>query len=201
MTPKMPAPGLDRAPIWPARYWTLSVLVIGPLIGAAMAFNWSDGASPLHVVLEAGAMGALALLALLAVRQGESALGRIRGQLAEVRARAASSQQEADRSRAEAQRWRAEAQQALRGLAEAIDRQFGRWGLTGAEREVGFLLLKGLSLKEIADLRATSERTARDQARAIYRKAGVAGRSELSAFFLEDLLVAPDESSREGAGT
>lgn len=199
MPSKTPSSSLDRADLWPARYWALSVLVIGPLVGAAMAFNWSDGASPLHVVLEAGAMTALALLALLAVRQGESALGRIRAQLAEVRARAASSQQEAERSRAEAQRWRAEAQHALRGLAEAIDRQFARWELTGAEREVGFLLLKGLSLKEIADLRATSERTARDQARAIYRKAGVAGRSELSAFFLEDLLVAADDSRCESS--
>jgi DNA-binding CsgD family transcriptional regulator len=196
----MPAQSHDRGPLWPVRYWTVSVLVIGPLIAAAMAFNWSDGARPLHVVLEAGAMAALALLALLAVRQGESALGRIRGQLAEVRAKAVSSQQEAERSRAEAQRWRTEAQQALRGLAEAIDRQFSRWELTGAEREVGFLLLKGLSLKEIAHLRATSERTARDQARAIYRKAGVAGRSELSAFFLEDLLVAPEGPHREGPG-
>jgi len=35
----------------------------------------------------------------------------------------------------------------------------------------------------------TSERTIRDQARAVYRKSGVAGRTELSAFFLEDLLL------------
>jgi DNA-binding CsgD family transcriptional regulator len=46
-------------------------------------------------------------------------------------------------------------------------------------------------MDEVAKVRGTSERTARDQARAIYRKAGVSGRAELSAFFLEDLLVAP----------
>ncbi|MBZ0120481.1 MAG: helix-turn-helix transcriptional regulator, partial [Sandaracinaceae bacterium] len=74
-------------------------------------------------------------------------------------------------------------------LGEALARQFERWQLTAAEREVALLLLKGLSLKEIAEARGTSERTVRDQARAVYRKAGLAGRSELSAFFLEDLLV------------
>jgi len=60
--------------------------------------------------------------------------------------------------------------------------------LTPAEREVGLLLLKGLSHKEAAT-RATSETTIRQQALAIYRKSGLRNRSELSAFFLEDLLL------------
>ena len=81
------------------------------------------------------------------------------------------------------------AQEALRGLGEAIDSQFARWGLTPAEREVGLLLLKGLSHKEAAATRATSETTIRQQALAIYRKSGLRNRSELSAFFLEDLLL------------
>ena len=38
-------------------------------------------------------------------------------------------------------------------------------------------------------MRATSERTVREQARSVYRKAGVSGRSGLSAYFLEDLLL------------
>ncbi|HVP62222.1 MAG TPA: LuxR C-terminal-related transcriptional regulator [Myxococcaceae bacterium] len=60
--------------------------------------------------------------------------------------------------------------------------------VTEAEREVALLLLKGLSLREIAGLRETSERTVRHQSLAVYRKAGLAGRAELSAYFLEDLL-------------
>lgn len=51
------------------------------------------------------------------------------------------------------------------------------------------LLLKGLSTKEIAAVRASSERTVREQARSIYSKGGLTGRSALSAFFLEDLLA------------
>ncbi len=92
-------------------------------------------------------------------------------------------------ARAQGQRWRSEARTLLNGLGEAIDAQFTRWNLTEAEREVALLLLKGLSLKEIAAVRATSERTIRAQARALYTKAGVTGRAALSAFFLEDLLA------------
>lgn len=92
-------------------------------------------------------------------------------------------------ARREAARFREEARTALQGLGEAIDRQFERWALTPAEREVGLLLLKGLSHKDVAVARSTSETTIRQQALAVYRKAGLRSRSELSAFFLEDLLL------------
>ncbi len=98
------------------------------------------------------------------------------------------------RTRREAAAWRARAEELLAGVGRGIEAQFAAWGLTDAEAEVGVLLLKGLSLKEIAAVRDTSERTARDQARAVYRKAGVSGRAELSAWFLEDLL--PGEHER-----
>lgn len=90
---------------------------------------------------------------------------------------------------ADARRWREEAQDALRGLGAAMDGQFARWALTDAERDVALRLLKGHAHKEIARQRDTSERTVRQQALAIYRKAGVHSRAELSAFFLEDLLL------------
>ncbi len=63
--------------------------------------------------------------------------------------------------------------------------------VASAEREVALLLLKGLSHKDIADVRRTSEKTVRQQSLAVYRKAGLSGRAELSAFFLEDLLLPP----------
>ncbi len=93
--------------------------------------------------------------------------------------------------------WREEASTALAGLSEAIDKQFLRWTLTEAESEVGLLLLKGLSLKEISEVRKTSERTVRHQAAALYRKSGLDGRAELSAFFLEDLLLPRPAEKRE----
>jgi DNA-binding CsgD family transcriptional regulator len=61
--------------------------------------------------------------------------------------------------------------------------------LTAAEREVGLLILKGLSYKEIAIIRNVSEKTVRLQAHTLYRKAKLSGRAALSAYFLEDLLL------------
>jgi len=92
-------------------------------------------------------------------------------------------------ARAEGAQWRADMRELLKGLGSAIDAQFERWALTPAEREVALLMLKGLSHKEIAVVRETSERTVREQARAIYGKANLSGRAALSAFFLEDLLL------------
>ena len=94
-----------------------------------------------------------------------------------------------DAARMQGRQWRDETRALLKGLGEAIDRQFLTWELTEAERNVGLLILKGLSLKEIAIVRVTSERTIRAQARSIYAKAGLSGRAALSAFFLEDLLA------------
>jgi DNA-binding CsgD family transcriptional regulator len=99
---------------------------------------------------------------------------------------------------AEAERWRAEAHHLVAGLGAAIATQLERWGLSPAEQEVALLMLKGLSHKEVADVRGVSEATTRQQARAIYRKAGVAGRNELASFFLEDLLL-PTSSVTESA--
>ncbi|MGB7905556.1 MAG: hypothetical protein WCF43_12725 [Steroidobacteraceae bacterium] len=94
-----------------------------------------------------------------------------------------------DVARAEGAHWRNDMRELLKGLSAAIDAQFDRWQLTAAEREVALLMLKGLSHREIAIARDTSERTIRQQAQAIYGKASLSGRAALSAFFLEDLLL------------
>ena len=92
-------------------------------------------------------------------------------------------------ARSEGAQWRTDMREVLKGLALAIDGQFERWQLTAAERDVALLMLKGLSHREIAIARDTSERTIRQQAQAIYAKANLSGRAALSAFFLEDLLL------------
>lgn len=88
--------------------------------------------------------------------------------------------------------WRSSAERALEGLGAALDEQFRAWGLTPAEREVALLLLKGYSHKHVAQATGRSERTARQHATSVYQKAGVGGRAELSAYFLEDLML-PEE--------
>ena len=81
------------------------------------------------------------------------------------------------------------AKKQLRGLGAYMKAQFDDWQLTDAEQSIALLLLKGFSMKEIAQLRDVSERTIRQQATTIYSKADLPGRAGLSAFFLEDLLL------------
>lgn len=75
-----------------------------------------------------------------------------------------------------------------KAMGELIQTQFKKWQLTPSEQEVALLLLKGLSFKEIAAVRDTLEKTVRQQASSIYRKAGVSGRASFSAWFIEDIL-------------
>ena len=93
------------------------------------------------------------------------------------------------RAKADGEHWRAEVRQHVDGLSRAIAAQFAQWQLSTGEADVASLLLKGLSHKEIARLRDTSEATVRQQAATIYRKSGLGSRAELAAFFLEDLLA------------
>jgi DNA-binding CsgD family transcriptional regulator len=173
------ADGVRRVP-GDAGLWSPTVMfgIIAAFLAGDVASDIADGARATHVAVEVLVMCfALSGVVVMWLR------------LREARHLARDLQHDLDFTRADLARWREDAQTHLRGLGEAIDAQFGRWGLTPAEREVALLLLKGLSLKEIADGRATSERTVRQQALSVYRKGGLAGRAELAAFFLEDLLL------------
>lgn len=153
-------------------------LIIAVLMGIDLAGDAETGADRAHLLVE----GLVMLLAVVGV-------GALWRGLRAAETRAAQLDVSLVAALKEASRYRAEAQEALRGLGEAIDAQFERWHLTPAEREVGLLLLKGLSHREVAEARSTSEPTVRQQALAVYRKSGLRNRSDLSAFFLEDLLL------------
>jgi DNA-binding NarL/FixJ family response regulator len=49
-------------------------------------------------------------------------------------------------------------------------------------------MIKGIGFGAIAEARSSREGTVKAQSNAIYRKAGVAGRHELLALFLDELL-------------
>jgi len=70
-----------------------------------------------------------------------------------------------------------------------LHKQFDDWDLTPSEKEVALILLKGLSFKEMAEIRNTKEKTIRQQASTIYKKSNVSGRHEFAAWFFEDMLV------------
>lgn len=152
--------------------------VIAGLVGFDMAEDYGTGATAFHLLAE--------ILVVALALSGVAILWR---QLRAAERQAYVLSADLQTARFQAERFRDEAREALRGLGDAIDRQFARWNLTPAEREIGLLLLKGLTHKEIAEARATTETTIRQQAWAVYRKSGLRSRAELSAFFLEDLLL------------
>lgn len=144
----------------------------------------------------AAVLGGEALRQRARARAAEGAVAGLSRDVASAQASAERARADAERAKADAERWRSEAAELLRGLSDAIDRQLQAWSLTETEQAVARLVLKGLSHKEIAALRETSEATVRQQATAVYRKSGLAGRAELAAFFLEDLL-APHPASQQ----
>ena len=95
---------------------------------------------------------------------------------------------------------RREAETRLRRASGAfmvlLAERFAEWGLTPAEKDVALFAIKGMSTGEIAALRNTSEGTVKAQTNAIYRKAGVSGRSQLLSLFIEDLMRDEDGTLR-----
>lgn len=73
-------------------------------------------------------------------------------------------------------------------LLQVMKEQFSKWSLTASECDVALLLIKGLSMKEVAEVRNVKEKTVRGQATTIYAKSNCAGRHELAAYFIEDLM-------------
>jgi DNA-binding CsgD family transcriptional regulator len=132
----------------------------------------------LSMLLTVGAAVGVAMVALRLQLQHEENLGLLR---------------DLETAWAEGNGWRTKVRPHLAGLRAAIEIQFQQWGMTRAEREIGFLLLKGLSHKDIAALRASTEITVRQQAQSIYRKADLPGKTAFVAYFLGGLFELDDE--------
>ena len=151
--------------------------IVAILVGFDILTDAREGVVLWHVLTEA-VIGLLAMAGVFYLLRGT----------VDLRHRLATEIENFTNLKRDAEIWRLESSKYIEGLSLAIDQQLTNWNLTVAEKEVAFLLLKGFSLREIAEIRQTSERTARAQSIAVYSKAGISGRSELSAFFLEDLL-------------
>jgi DNA-binding CsgD family transcriptional regulator len=157
------------------RWEIIGFLAIVALVSWDLAVDYAEGVSWGHIAAE--------LVILIIAASGAFVIWR---QLKRARRRLVVVQSEANQ-------WQEENRELLQGFSAAIATQFGRWELTPAESDIGFLLLKGLSHKEIAQLRSTSERTVREQSRSVYRKSALQGRAALSAFFLENIML-PDDA-------
>ena len=88
----------------------------------------------------------------------------------------------------EKEEWETKNLKHIQGLSQSIKEKLDSWKLTPSEKEIALFSLKGLSTKEISDIRSTSEITIRQQLSSIYSKSGLRGKNELISFFLEDLL-------------
>lgn len=160
--------------------WLLAVVLLLAVVGGGVDL-WLDAPESwlsLHVFYEL----ALILGALLSIVALWGGWWRTRRSLVETR-------HALEEQRTERDAWRDSARLALEGLGRAMDERFVAWGLTPAEREVAFGLLKGRSHKAIAYETGRSERTVRQHAVAVYQKSGLGGRAELSAFFLEGVML------------
>lgn len=139
----------------------------------------------LHVLFEL----ALVLFSLSSIAVIAGQWRRTSAQLEGTRRSLEATRRSLETRQVERDAWRRSAEDALAGLGVAIDRQFTAWGLTPTEREIALLLLKGYGHKQVAGDTGRSERTVRQHAVAVYQKAGLGGRAELAAFFLQDLML------------
>jgi len=185
---------LDRLPDDPPRAVRLALL--GPAAALLVGDVWHDLAGGGGVAHVAGELGALSLLG---IAFGWAQRGAARRAAARIAALEADLQ-------AQRRRWEAAAAAPavvapavvapavvapepvapVAPFAARVDARFAAWGLSPAEQEVAWLLVKGVPIAEIGAVRHTSPRTARDQSRAVYAKAGVAGRAELAALVLDE---------------
>ncbi|OYZ19635.1 MAG: hypothetical protein B7Y39_11590 [Bdellovibrio sp. 28-41-41] len=157
------------------------LLIVAILVGFDLFTDLKEGVIVWHIFVE-GSIAVVALFGVFYILRGSFDLKhRLEKEITDF-----------SHYKKDAEAWKMESRKYVDGLSKAIDQQLTKWNLTVAEKEVAFLLLKGMSLKEIAEIRNTAEKTARVQSMAVYSKSGLGGRSELSAFFLEDLLVPLD---------
>jgi DNA-binding CsgD family transcriptional regulator len=161
----------------------LAGFVCADLVADAMC-----GIGPLHMAIELGALAAALTGVGIAARKSYAAVRRAKELHGDLQ-----------RTQADVARWRGEVEALLHRMGTALNEHFARWALTDAEREIAIQILKGLSYKEVAAERGTTERTVRHQALAVFRKAGVSGRAEMAAFFLQVMLLpacAADQGDR-----
>lgn len=155
---------------------------ISLLAGIDIIADVSEGTDLIHIVIE--------MIVLIVSIISASAISlRLLKEAKESRRLIEKLTLDLEKNRQETIEWRNETESLLEGLGASINNQFERWKLTPSEKEIGLFLLKGLSHKEVAYIRGVSEATARQQARAVYKKAGLSGRHDLAAFFLEELAL------------
>jgi len=76
-------------------------------------------------------------------------------------------------------------------LQDIIQTHFDDWKLTASERDVAALMIKGLSISEIAGVRGSAEGTVKAHLNAIYRKSNARNRAEVLSHIMDTLIDKP----------
>ncbi|MFB9150487.1 helix-turn-helix transcriptional regulator [Roseovarius ramblicola] len=90
-------------------------------------------------------------------------------------------QRETERTRETIHMMRGNFDEVLRG-------KFEEWGLTAAERDVTLLIIKGLSVADLAAARNTAPGTIKAQSTSVFRKIGVRSKAELMSTIIDEFL-------------
>jgi DNA-binding NarL/FixJ family response regulator len=158
-------------------FFILLLIAMTVIILIDLVFDTWHGASTWHIVVESVVIllsltGIVYLL--LNLKKQAEALRSLSSELEDARKKVSAADKQMREARSQ--------------YSKVIAGQFSSWELTTSEQEIAWLLLKGLSFREIAELRQTREKTVRQQASEIYKKANVEGRHAFSAWFFEDIL-------------
>lgn len=78
---------------------------------------------------------------------------------------------------------------ATAAISEVIEAHLVAWKLTPSEHDIANLLVKGLSIAEIARIRGNAEGTVKSHLNAVYRKSGSQNRHDLLAQILDSLMA------------
>jgi DNA-binding CsgD family transcriptional regulator len=76
-------------------------------------------------------------------------------------------------------------------LQDIIQSHFDTWKLTASERDVAALMIKGLSISEIASVRGSADGTVKAHLNAIYRKSNARNRAEVLSHIMDTLIDRP----------
>jgi len=76
-------------------------------------------------------------------------------------------------------------------LQDVIESHFTEWNLTASERDVATLMVKGLSIAEIAQIRGSAEGTVKAHLNSIYRKSKARNRAEVLSNIMDAMLDKP----------
>ena len=76
-------------------------------------------------------------------------------------------------------------------IQDIIQFHFDTWKLTASERDVAALMIKGLSISEIASVRGSADGTVKAHLNAIYRKSNARNRAEVLSHIMDALIDRP----------